>query len=84
MADHLALDIETVPAADISEYVESIQEVVQKKIEKQQERNPDYDFKYFASTHGDFGKIVCISLGYISGEKIKLKSLCSHDRIYDS
>ena len=79
MADHLALDIETVPAADTSEYSESIQEVLRQKIEKQQERNPDIEFKYYAITHGDFGKVVCISLGYISGDKIKLKSLCGHD-----
>ncbi len=79
MADHLALDIETVPAADISEYSEAVQQVIQEKIEKQQERNPDFDFKYFASIHGDFGKIVCISMGYIAGEKIKLKSLCGLD-----
>jgi hypothetical protein len=79
MADHLAIDIETVPIAEASEYSETIQEAIRKKVEKLQERNPDYDYKYFASIHGDFGKIICISLGYIAGEKIKLKSLCDHD-----
>lgn len=79
MADHIALDIETVPAADLSEYSEAIQEKIQAKIDRQKERNPDFDFKYFASTHGDFGKIVCISLGYVHGERIKLKSLFGHD-----
>ena len=80
MITHMALDIETVPAADLSEYSETIQEKITQKIERQQERNPDFDFKYFASTHGDFGKIICISLGYIlEGEKIKLKSLHGHD-----
>jgi len=79
MADHLAFDIETVPAADLSEYSEAVQEKVKQKVERLQERNPDYDFQYFASTHGDFGKIVCISMGYLSGENIKLKSLYGHD-----
>lgn len=79
MANHLAFDIETVPAADLTEYSEAVQEKIGKKIERQQTRNPDFDFKYFASTHGDFGKIICISLGYIHGEKIKLKSLHGHD-----
>ncbi len=79
MATHLALDIETVPAADLSEYSEAVQEKVQQKIARVQERNPDFDFNYFASTHGDFGKIICISMGYITGEKIKLKSLYGHD-----
>ncbi|NIV71284.1 hypothetical protein GWN26_00860 [Candidatus Saccharibacteria bacterium] len=79
MASHLALDIETVPAADLSEYSETVQEKIGQKIQRQQERNPDFDFQYFASTHGDFGKIICISLGYITGEKIKLKSLFGHD-----
>ena len=79
MATHLALDIETVPAADLSEYSETVQEKVQQKIDRVRERNPDFDFNYFAATHGDFGKIICISLGYITGEKIKLKSLYGHD-----
>ncbi len=79
MADHLAFDIETVPAADLSEYSEAVQEKIRQKIERQQERNPDFNFQYFASTHGDFGKIICISMGYISGEQIKLKSLYGHD-----
>ncbi len=79
MADHLALDIETAPAADISEYSETVQEKIQQKIDRQKERNPDFDYSYFASTHGDFGKIICISLGYINDDgSIKLKSLYGH------
>ncbi len=79
MIEHLAFDIETVPAADLSEYSDAVQEKIRRKIERQQERNPDFDFKYFASTHGDFGKIICISLGYIKDETIHLKSLYGHD-----
>lgn len=82
MADHLALDIETVPAADLADYSETVQEKIQQKIERQQERNPDFDYRYFASIHGDFGKIVCLSMGYIHpAGKIKLKSLYGHDEL---
>ena len=79
MADHLALDIETVPAAELGEYSAAVQEKIQQKIDKQKERNPDFDYKYYASTHGDFGKIICISMGYIHEERIRLKSLHGAD-----
>jgi hypothetical protein len=80
MVKHIALDIETVPAANLEEYSETIRDKIAQKLERIQERNPDFDFKYFASTHGDFGKIICISLGYIQdGEYIKLKSIYGHD-----
>jgi hypothetical protein len=80
MIKHIALDIETVPAADLDEYSETVQDKIAQKLERIQERNPDFDFKYFASTHGDFGKIICISLGYIQDEEfIKLKSIYGHD-----
>ena len=52
--DHLAFDIETVPAADLESYSQSVQDKIQEKIHRQQERRPDFDFVYFASTHGDY------------------------------
>ncbi|MCB0274157.1 MAG: ribonuclease H-like domain-containing protein [Calditrichaeota bacterium] len=79
MANHLAFDIETVPAADLSEYSEAVQKKINEKIEGRRERQPDFDYPYYASTHGDFGKIVCISMGYLHGDRIKLKSLYGHD-----
>ncbi len=76
LIDHLALDIETVPMKALSEYSSAIQDKVNEKISRQQERNPDYDYDYFASIHGDFGKIICISLGYVNNDnEIRLKSL---------
>jgi predicted PolB exonuclease-like 3'-5' exonuclease len=73
--NHLALDIETVPVKKLEEYHIRIQEKVLAKINRQQEKNPEFDYNYFASTHGDFGKIICISLGYVTEEKtIRLKS----------
>ncbi|NOX36891.1 MAG: hypothetical protein GXO78_05065 [Calditrichaeota bacterium] len=78
--DHLAFDIETVPNAPLESYSASIRENIRKKIERMQDRNPDYDFDYFASTHGDFGKIICISMGYIQdGQYIRLKSIYGED-----
>lgn len=79
MADHLALDIETVPARELEDYSDTVQEKIQQRIDRNRERNPDFDYKYFASTHGDFGQIICISMGYLHGEKIKLKSLYGDD-----
>jgi predicted PolB exonuclease-like 3'-5' exonuclease len=78
--NHLAIDIETVPNKSLDEYNQIIQEKVQDKIKQRQERHPDFDYKYFASIHGDFGKIICISLGYVTEENsIRLKSLSSND-----
>ena len=77
---HLALDIETVPANPLSDYSKTIQQKVNEKIKQRQERNADFDYNYFASIHGDFGKIICISLGYVAeDESIRLKSLIGDD-----
>jgi predicted PolB exonuclease-like 3'-5' exonuclease len=78
--NHLAIDIETVPNKRLEEYNQTIQEKVQDKIKHRQERNPDFDYNYFASIHADFGKIICISLGYVTEEhSIRLKSFSSND-----
>ena len=78
--DHLALDIETVPAAPLESYSDAVQEKIQQKLERIRERRPEMDFDYFASTHGDFGQIICISVGFISRDQnIHLKSFFGHD-----
>jgi len=77
---HLALDIETIPVKPMSEYSETIQQKIRERIEKRQERDPEFNYEYFASIHPDFGKIICISLGYIGeAEEIHLKSLAGED-----
>jgi predicted PolB exonuclease-like 3'-5' exonuclease len=82
MQSHLALDIETVPLKAASEYSQPIQEKIQERISRRQERDPDFDYTYFASIHADFGKIICISLGYISDDdEIRLKSLAGDDEV---
>lgn len=81
--DHLAFDIETVPAKELSDYSPLVQEKVGEKVARIQERNPQYNYEQFASIHGDFNKIICISLGYIITEagvtKVKLKSFSGDD-----
>jgi 3'-5' exonuclease len=78
--NHLALDIETIPARPLSDYSAMVQDKVNEKIAKRQERDPDFDYDYFASIHGDFGKIICISLAYIADDSsIHLKSLHGDD-----
>jgi predicted PolB exonuclease-like 3'-5' exonuclease len=80
MKNHLALDIETVPLQDLSEYSTSVQEKIFEKIERRQSHDPKFDYNYFASLHGDFGKIICLSLGYIAeDESIRLKSFWGED-----
>lgn len=78
--DHLAFDIETIPAKELTDYSTLVQEKVNEKIARIQERHPDYDYNQFASIHGDFNKIICISMGYIINRgNIKLKSFHGDD-----
>jgi DNA polymerase elongation subunit (family B) len=76
---HLAFDIETVPLKDFEEYPDAIQKKILEKIEKKKEYDPGYDYNKFASIHWDFGRIVCISCGFIHENKIKLKSFYGED-----
>ena len=80
MQNHLALDVETVPIKSLNEYSSTVQQKVQEKIKRRQERDPDFNYEYFASIHGDFGRIICISLGYIGEDNsIRLKSIYGED-----
>ncbi|MBN2366974.1 MAG: 3'-5' exonuclease, partial [Calditrichaeota bacterium] len=80
LKSHLALDIETVPVKELNEYSPIIKEKVLSRIERAQDRDPEFSYEYFASIHADFGKIVCISLGYISDDDdIRLKSFSGDD-----
>jgi len=78
--NHIALDIETIPAKPLEDYSDNIREKVLEKVGKLQEKNPDFDYDNFASIHGDFGKIICISLAYVAeDETIRLKSIYGDD-----
>ncbi|GAB4337558.1 MAG: 3'-5' exonuclease [Calditrichia bacterium] len=77
---HIALDIETVPAKPLEDYSPTVREKVMEKISRRQDSNPDFDYNYFASIHGDFGRIICISLGFVHNDNvIRLKSLYGDD-----
>ena len=69
----LFLDIETVPEADSFENVpDEIKKLWEKKaahIKKENETAPDA-YRH-AGIYAEFGKIICIGAGYISGEKDK-------------
>lgn len=89
----LFFDIETVPAVgDFNELPERLQQLWQTKIEKVQERMPDrYNsedsvgdiYLKDAAIFAEFGKVVCISVGYIydfMGEsRLKTKSFYNDD-----
>ncbi|MBC8145857.1 MAG: ribonuclease H-like domain-containing protein [bacterium] len=77
--DHLALDIETIPAKPLSEYSEATQQQLERRIAKATEYDPDMSYEKFASLNGDLGRIVCLSVGYVKDEKIRTKSFCGED-----
>lgn len=82
LPSHLALDIETVPAKPLEAYSEAVKKKVNDVITRRQEYNSDFDYTYFASIHGDFGKVVCISLGFLTDDGfLKLKSFAGDDEM---
>ncbi len=79
--NHLCFDIETVPAQTLDAYSPTVQAKVQEKLERLEARGGNASYEYFAATHGDFGKIICISVGFIHGETIRLKSFFGEDEV---
>jgi predicted PolB exonuclease-like 3'-5' exonuclease len=80
LRSHLALDVETVPVKEINEYSPMVQDKIMERIERRQEYNAEFNYEYFASIHGDFGKIICISIGFIADDDtIRLKSFSGND-----
>lgn len=79
--EHLALDIETIPARPLAEYSESTQEQIERRIARASEYDPEMNYEKFASLSGDLGRIVCISVGYINDDKIRTKSFCGEDEV---
>jgi predicted PolB exonuclease-like 3'-5' exonuclease len=77
--DHLALDIETIPLKPLSAYSAAVQAFVHKKIERALPNDPDMTYEKFASINADFGRVLCISLGYVKDGEIRLKSLCDEE-----
>ena len=77
--EHLALDIETVPVKALDEYSESAQEQLQRRIARAAEYDPEMTYEKFASLNADLGKIVCLSIGCIKGDRIHTKSFSGDD-----
>ena len=78
----LFLDIETVPqVSDWIDLPENMKELWSKKVEKQlgEDDTPESFYNELAGILSEFGKIICISVGYINRHKIKLKSFYGDD-----
>ena len=79
----LFLDIETVPAvAEFSLLSENFRALWEKKAEHLRRNEPDLtpDKLYErAGIYSEFGKIVCISCGYLNGKEFRLKSFYGDD-----
>jgi 3'-5' exonuclease len=77
--DHLAFDIETIPGKPVELYSEGARAIIDRKIARAAEYDPEMSFEKFASLNADFGRIICISVGYVRNGRINLKSLCGDD-----
>src|ERR1043165_7246102 len=74
------LDIETIPA----EPTPSLRSLFEKRFAHEiNELGEQYDFSLLwerrAALFAEFGKVVCVSIGAISGTKLKVKSICGTD-----
>lgn len=74
-----ALDIETIPLKALSQYSDSAQEQLNRRIARAAEYDPEMSYEKFASLNADLGKIICISVGYVHDEKIRTKSFIGDD-----
>lgn len=63
---HIALDIETIPNRRFGEYEPIVQEYIKRKIEKARATDPSMTYEKFSSLSPTFGRIVCVSLGYLA------------------
>lgn len=81
----LFLDVETCPISpDFISADSELKVCYIKRFEHEFEKDAHIDhdainehFKQKAGLYAEFGKIVCVSMGYVQEEKIKLKSFCS-------
>ncbi|MCF0207296.1 MAG: 3'-5' exonuclease [Bacteroidales bacterium] len=75
------IDIETVPmCADFNQMPENFQIFWDKKSANfRSEEETAADVFQRAGIYSEFGKIVCISVGFINGDKFRVKSFCGDD-----
>lgn len=78
----LFLDAETVPAYpsfnDVPEPVKKLWEKKSEWLKKNEEDTPETLY-HRAGIYAEFGKLVCISVGFFSGEEFRLKSFFGED-----
>jgi len=79
----LFLDIETVPAAPaFEELSEETKKLWEKKAENLKRNEPDITADQLygrAGIYAEFGKIVCISCGFVNGKEFRMKSFYGDD-----
>ena len=79
----LFLDIETVSQErcydDLSERMQALWDKKANYLLKPGEETSTQDIYDRAAIYAEFGKIVCISVGFVNGEHLRLKSFYSHD-----
>jgi len=79
----LFLDIETVSQEkDYEQLSERMQKLWSKKADQLNRDNPELspaDIYDRAAIYAEFGKIVCISVGFFNGDRFRLKSFYGHD-----
>jgi len=82
MKDYLFIDIETVPAcAQYDQLSEKMQAFWTKKSSKHFDLPADESFEKHAGIYAEFGKVVCIGLGYLDQQtnSFRIKTLADHD-----
>jgi uncharacterized protein YprB with RNaseH-like and TPR domain len=79
----LFLDIETVPAApEFEELPDEMKKLWEKKAENLKRNEPDITADQLydrAGIYAEFGKIVCISCGFVNGKEFRMKSFYGDD-----
>ncbi len=88
----LVLDIETVPGKktyqDLNPEMQKLWDIksrqIQSRLPEEEKKSPDESYEESAGIYAEFGKIVCISVGFFSYNKkgelnFRLKSFYDHD-----
>lgn len=63
---HIALAIKTVPSLALHDYAPRVQDDINRQLAQARTNNPGLTYEEFASLNPEYGRIVCLSLGYIA------------------
>ncbi|MFA6135176.1 MAG: hypothetical protein WC869_14280 [Phycisphaerae bacterium] len=63
---HIALAIKTVPSLALHDYEPHVQDNINRLVAQARTKFPGLTYEQYASLNPDFGRIICISLGYIA------------------